>query len=50
MSEEERKDAVSIIEYQLEDDYCDIGRLSDDDEINILKEAIKLYKEKYNIE
>jgi hypothetical protein len=45
----ERKDAVRIIEHQLEDDYCDIGGFGDVDEIGVLQEAIKLYKEKYNI-
>jgi hypothetical protein len=45
----ERRDAIRIIEYQLADEYCDVGGFGDVDEIKVLQEAIELYKEKYKI-
>lgn len=43
MTENRREEAIKYIEAQLEDGYLDLG-LHDQDELEIVKEAIKMLK------
>lgn len=49
MTEQNRADALQYIESQLEDGYIDLG-INDEDELEIIKEAINLLKtvDKFN--
>jgi hypothetical protein len=50
MNEQERKEEIEYIEEQLNDDYIDMrSYCGDQNAFAILREALELYKEKYNI-
>ena len=50
MIDEELRDEIACIEYQLNDGYLDIrDSCGDENMFDIVREAIILYKEKYNI-
>ena len=42
------EDAVRRLEYQLDHEYVDISGYQDEIEVSILKEALKMFTEKYD--
>ena len=49
MSYEDILDALNRIEYQLENGYLDIHWLSDEEEMYVVREALKEYRANHNL-